>query len=330
LSFAPSRVLVTGATGFVGRHLMAALSATFPAAELVAAAHSGEHGGGGGEAAAAATAQPVRAFDLMDAGGVAELVAAVRPDACVHLAAASAVSESFADPDAAWWANVDGTRALAAAVMRHAPECRLLHVSSGEVYGLSFNAGVPLDEGAPLRPVNPYAAAKAAADVALGEMALRGLRVLRLRPLNHVGPGQSPRFAVAAFARQIARVEAGRQLPVVRTGALDRQRDFLDVRDVCDAYVAALERADALPVGTVLNVASGRLRLLGEVLADMLRVSGVRAEVEQEAAALRPTDLAATPCSAAAARAALGWAPRRRWEETLAETIDSWRAAVRA
>jgi GDP-4-dehydro-6-deoxy-D-mannose reductase len=321
LSFAPSRVLVTGATGFVGRHLLAALRAAFPAAELVPAGRTGESGDG--------DSAPVRAFDLLDAEGVAELVADVRPDACIHLAAASAVAESFAEPDTAWWANVDGTRALAAAVMRHAPECRLLHVSSGEVYGLSFNGGAPLDEGAPLRPANPYAAAKAAADIALGEMALRGLRVVRLRPLNHVGPGQSPRFAVAAFARQIARIEAGTQPPVVRTGALDRARDFLDVRDVCDAYVSALERADALPAGTVLNIASGRLRRLDGVLADMLRIAGVEAGVAQESAAPRPTDLAATPCSSGAARSALGWAPRHRWEETLAGVIDFWRAETR-
>ena len=322
MSFAPSRVLVTGATGFVGRHLMAALRATFPAAELFPAARAGDPGG---DAAA------VRAFDLTDAEGVDRLVADLRPDACVHLAAVSAVAESFADPDTAWWANVDGTRALAAALVRHAPECRLLHVSSGEVYGLSFNGAAPLDESAPLRPANPYAAAKAAADIALGEMALRGLRVLRFRPLNHVGPGQSPRFAVAAFARQIARVEAGAQPPVIRTGALDRRRDFLDVRDVCDAYVSALGRVDALPAGTVLNLASGRLRRVGDVLADMLRIAGVRAEVEQEEqAAQPPTDLAATPCSAEAARAALGWAPRRGWEETLAEIIAFWRAEVRA
>ena len=320
MSFVPSRVLVTGATGFVGHHLLAALRENFPAAELVPTGRTGDAGDGGA---------PVRAFDLMDAEGVAELVADIRPDACIHLAAASAVAESFADPDTVWWANVDGTRALAAALMRHAPECRLLHVSSGEVYGLSFNGGTPLDEGAPLRPANPYAAAKAAADIALGEMALRGLRVVRLRPLNHVGPGQSPRFAVAAFARQIARIEAGAQPPIVRTGALDRARDFLDVRDVCDAYVSALQRADSLPTGTVLNIASGQLRRLDGVLADMLRIAGVQAEVTQEGAALRATDLAATPCSADAARRALGWAPHRLWEDTLAGVIDFWRAETR-
>jgi GDP-4-dehydro-6-deoxy-D-mannose reductase len=320
LSFVPSRVLVTGATGFVGRHLSAALGAAFPAAELVPAARAGEQDAAG---------RPVRGFDLLDAAGVARLVAEVRPDACVHLAAVSAVAESFNDPDSAWKANVDGTRALAAALLRDAPDCRLLHVSSGEVYGLSFNDACPIDERAPLRPANPYAAAKAAADTALGEMALRGLRVLRLRPLNHVGAGQSPRFALASFARQIARIEAGAQPPVVRTGALDRRRDFLDVRDVCAAYVAALGRIDALPAGTALDIASGRPRALGDALADLLRLAGLQAEVAEEASILRPTDLPCTSCSAAAARRALDWEPRIAWDDTLAAILEGWRAAER-
>lgn len=320
MSFSPSRVLVTGATGFVGRHLLPALGAAFPGAELVPAARAAEAGGD----------PAVRRFDLLDPEGIAALVADARPDACVHLAALSAVAESFKDPDAVWRANVDGARALAAALLRHAPDCRLLHVSSGEVYGLSFNDGEALDERAPLRPANPYAAAKAAADVALGETALRGLRVLRLRPLNHVGPGQTPRFVLASFARQIALIEAGAQPPVVRTGALDRRRDFLDVRDVCEAYAAALRRFDALPPGTVLNIASGRPRLLSDALAEMLRLAGVEARVEQEAAALRPTDVLSTSCSAAAAREALGWEPRIPWRDTLAALLESWRAASSA
>jgi GDP-4-dehydro-6-deoxy-D-mannose reductase len=304
LSFAPSRVLVTGATGFVGRHLLAALRAAFPAAELVPAARAGDADAGGGAA--------VRAFDLTDAEGVAALVAEVRPDACVHLAAASAVAESFSDPDAAWWANVDGTRALAAALMRHAPGCRLLHVSSGEVYGLSFNDGAPLDERAPLRPANPYAAAKAAGRPRArrdGAARAAGRAAAAAEPRR---PGQSPRFAVASFARQIARIEAGAQPPVVRAGALDRERDFLDVRDVCDAYVAALARADALPAGTVLNVASGRLRRMGDVLADLLRIAGCgRRWSRKRRRCARPTSFR-TSCSAEAARAALGWTPRDR------------------
>ena len=235
------------------------------------------------------------------------------------------------DPDTAWWANVDGTRALAAALMRHAPECRLLHVSSGEVYGLSFNGGAPLDEGAPLRPANPYAAAKAAADLALGEMALRGLRVVRLRPLNHVGPGQSPRFAVAAFARQIARIEAGAQPPVVRTGALDRARDFLDVRDVCDAYVCGAGARRRAAGG---NRAEHRLRPAAPPGRRAGRHAAHRRACEAEVAQERRRAAPDRPRRHALFRR--GGARRRSagrraadWEETLAGVIDFWRAEAR-
>jgi GDP-4-dehydro-6-deoxy-D-mannose reductase len=182
-----------------------------------------------------------------------------------------------------------------------------------------------LDESAALRPANPYAASKAAVDVALGEMALRGLRVVRLRPVNHVGPGQSPRFAVAAFARQVALVAAGRQAPVITTGALDRWRDFLDVADVCAAYVRVVDCAESLPVGAVFNLASGMPRRLGDVLADLLAAACVEARIEETAAALRPVDVVRVRCAADAARAALGWAPKVMWAQTLAGTLAYWR-----
>ena len=110
-------------------------------------------------------------------------------------------------------------------------------------------AGVALDESAAAAPMNTYAATKAAADLALGAMVNEGLRVIRLRPFNHTGPGQSPDFVVPAFARQIARIETGLQPPVMRTGALAPRRDFLDVRDVYAAYIACLQRADTLASG---------------------------------------------------------------------------------
>jgi len=349
LSFSPRRILVTGATGFVGRHLWPCLAAAFPDAMLVAAGRRGEGlagrrgerlAGRRGESPAGrqddiaavtgGETDAVRRFDLLDAGGIRALIAELRPDACVHLAAISAVTDALADPDATWRANVDGTRALAEAILRDAPDCVLVHASSGEVYGLSFQDGRPLDEGAAMRPANPYAAAKAAVDLALGEMALRGLRVVRMRPLNHIGPGQSTRFAVAAFASQIARIEAGLQPPVVRTGPLDRARDFLDVRDVAAAYVAAMGRADALAPGQAFNLASGRLRRLGEVLDELLRISGVPARVEAGFALPRPVDLMATPCTAASAAALLDWQPRWAWEATLGAILEDWRQQVRA
>ena len=130
--------------------------------------------------------------------------------------------------------------ATMALVAEASPAARFVHVSSAEIYGLSFQAGVPLTEEALPRPANPYAASKAAADIAIGEMALRGLKAVRMRPFNQTGPGQSDGFVVGAFAHQVARIAAGKQEPVIRTGALDRWRDFLDVRDVCEGYALAL------------------------------------------------------------------------------------------
>src|SRR5262249_19286486 len=140
------------------------------------------------------------------------------------------------DEGQAWEVNLHGTLHLARAILRHVPDCQMLFASSADAYGWSFQSGTALAENAPLAPRNTYAATKAAADLALGSMTEQGLRCVRLRPVNHTGPGQSDQFVVAAFARQIARVATGLQPPLLEVGNLDAWRDFLDVRDVCAAY----------------------------------------------------------------------------------------------
>ena len=319
----PTRLLVTGAAGFVGRHFLRAARAAYPASHIVAAARPDDV-----PPAGLPGADAVAAFDLLDPSGIAAVIAETKPDVCVHLAAWSDVAASFTAQDIVWRANVDGTRALAGAIMRSAPHCLLLSVGSADCYGLSFQADQALDETALLRPANPYAAAKAAADICLGEMALRGLRAVRLRPVNHVGPGQSPRFAVAAFARQVARVAAGVQPQVIETGALDRWRDFVDVRDMCAAYLSVIANAGALPAGAVFNLASGAQHRLGDVLADLLRLAGVTARIETAEAALRPVDIVRASCSPGAARAALAWAPCITWEQTLHDILAYWASAI--
>lgn len=309
------RILVTGASGFVGGHLRGALRAAFPDATLIAATR-------GEPVAAWDAAVPL---DLLDAAGCDAAVGAARPDAVVHLAALADVGASFRDPASCWRVNLLGTLALAEAVLRRAPEAPFLHVSSAEIYGLSFQAGVPLAEDAPLRPANPYAASKAAADLAVGEMALRGLRAIRLRPANHTGPGQADGFVVAAFARQVARIAAGRQEPVLRVGALDRWRDILDVRDVCAAHVAALQAAGRIAPGTAFNLASGMPRHVGGILAELTRLAGIAPVIETEPARLRPTDVPRAEVDATAARQALGWSPAIPWEATLAAVLADWR-----
>jgi GDP-4-dehydro-6-deoxy-D-mannose reductase len=316
----PRSVLITGAAGFVGRHMTAYCKAAWPEARLHAGARRDDIPDGG-----IAEADTVVPFDLFEPTSISAAIATTKPDVCIHLAARADVAQSFEAPDLVWTANVDGTRALASSILRHAPDALLLHASSAEVYGLSFQDGGPLDETASMRPANPYAASKAAIDVALGEMALRGLHVLRMRPLNHVGPGQSPHFAVASFARQIARIEAGQQEPVILTGALDRERDFLDVRDVCAAYGAAINRAENISNGAAFNLASGQLRKLGDVLSTLMSLSPIAARVDSTATTPRPIDIVRTHCSGLAARIALDWMPVIPWAKTLADTMSFWR-----
>lgn len=304
----PRRILLTGATGFVGRHLTEALRAEFPDAAL----------------------HPAN-VDVTDAAALAGRVRAVRPDACVHLAGVAAIADARRDPDRAWAVNLGGTLNLARAVLRDAPDCAMVFASSADCYGAAFRGGEPVTEDAALAPLNAYAATKAAADLALGAMAAAdGLRAVRVRPFNHTGPGQSDAFVVAAFARQVARIEAGLQPPVLHVGALDPWRDFLDVRDVCAAYAACLRRADHVPPGTVLNLASGTPRRVGDVLDALLHSAGVRAEVATDAARLRPSDIPRASGDAARAATLLGWAPRVPWDQTLRDVLDDWRARVQA
>jgi nucleoside-diphosphate-sugar epimerase len=205
----------------------------------------------------------------------------------------------------------------------------LIYPSSADAYGRSFRAGVALDERAPLSPLNTYGATKASAELALGAMAADGLRLVVLRPFNHTGAGQTADFAVPAFARQIARIEAGTQPPSLRTGTLETRRDFLDVRDVCDAYVAAIAHAGALPSGSLFNIASGVARRIGDIVDALLEIAGIRAAIETDSGLLRPTDIAVAIGDASAARSALEWSPRVAWETTLRDVLDDWRLRVK-
>ena len=299
----PRRILVTGARGFVGRHLLATLAEVLPEASLVPAS-----------------------FDVTDAAALVTQVRAVRPDACVHLAAVSAVPAAQADPDAAWRVNLHGTLLLARTLAAEAPGCTLLFTSSADAYGKSFLAGGELDESAALNPMNVYGATKAAADLALGAMAGDDrLRIIRVRPFNHTGPGQSPSFVVAAFARQVARVAAGLQPPALQVGALDPLRDFLDVRDVCRAYALCLQRAERMASGTILNIASGQAQRVGDILSELVMLAGVTAAVEVSPARLRHSEIVRAVGNPSLAASLLGWRPRIAWAQTLADVLQDWR-----
>jgi GDP-4-dehydro-6-deoxy-D-mannose reductase len=296
------RILVTGAGGFAGGFLLPALRAAFPQAAVAASA-----------------------FDVTDRDGVFAGIGDFAPEVCVHLAGIAAIGQAEADPGRAWAVNLQGAVNVAEAILTRAPECRMIYVSTAEVYGGSFAGGAALDEGAALAPLNLYAATKAAAEKALSALVPRGLRLLRLRPFNHTGPGQSEAFVVPAFAGQIARIEAGQAPPVLRVGALTPERDFLDVRDVCAAYVECVRRFDDLPKNGVLNIASGEAVRIGDVLNLLLAQARRKISVEEDPAKLRPVEILRAAGDAGKARRLLGWRPAFRLDETLAAVLAAAR-----
>ncbi len=298
----PGRVLITGAAGFVGRHLAATLRARWPDIDLL-----------------------TPETDIRDATAIATLIRQTAPATIVHLAAIASVMQAAQAQDEAWQVNLHGTLNVAHAIMAHAPDCQLIFASSADTYGATFRAGLALDETAPLAPMNIYGATKAAADLALGSLAPHGLRVVRVRPFNHIGPGQSADYVIASFARQIGRIQAGAQDPVLKVGRLDTWRDFLDVRDVCAAYAACLGVRDDLPPGTILNIASGTPRRIGAVLDEMIALAGIAARIEEAAPLVRATDIVLACGNATRAATALGWAPVRSWRETLLDVLADWR-----
>ena len=314
------RLLITGADGFVGRHLLVWLRRKFPTAHIIAAIRQKDD-----NSLALPHADQVIPFDLTSKTHE-EMVASLKPNGIVHLAAQASVALSFDDPLAFWNSNLIGTVGLAEAVLRHAPHCRFVFASSAEVYGLSFQAGTKLDETALLRPANPYAASKAACDLALGEMQLRGLDVIRLRAFNHIGAGQSDKFVVSSFAKQIAQMEAGRQDPVMQVGTLDRWRDFLDVEDVCAAYICALEAKSA--PDAVYNIASGKAQRISDILTALLAQSRISPRIDIVSSRVRPTDVEYVIGDNSKAIRDLGWKPILPLDETLIKILKDWRSRV--
>ena len=238
-----SRFLLTGATGFVGAHLHAALRRRGTEMEIVG---TGTTDAGG-----------CMSLDLLDAEAVDLFVADLKPDIVVHLAAQASAALSAKDVGATWSVNLGGSMNLALAVARHCSEATVLFASLAEVYGASFLNG-PASAGTPLLPINPYAKSKAAAERMFANVLPPTARLTVARPFNHTGPGQREDFVLASLAAQVARIEAGLQPPELKVGNLDVRRDFLDVRDMVEAYCALLDAAPRLPHRLTCNVASGK------------------------------------------------------------------------
>lgn len=316
-------VLVTGASGFVGRQLVARLRRGIdPATRVVGWDHTPT------DDAPPPAGVEWQTLDLTDVDAVDAAIRAIGPTRIFHLAGLSSVRQAEGAARRTYEVNVNGTASLAKALRRHAPGAVTVFASSGEVYGAAFASGQPLAETSPVRPMNAYARSKLAAEIALQDTLSETCPVIALRLLNHTGPGQDERFVVPTFAAQLARIEKGLAPPRMKVGNLSAERDFMDVEDVIDAYVAALKLADSANGFQVFNVASGAPRSIRSILDTLLSLSSASPAVEQNPGAMRANEIARTVCDTSSFRAATGWQPGQEFSATLARTLDWWRGRV--
>jgi GDP-4-dehydro-6-deoxy-D-mannose reductase len=302
-------VLVTGATGFAGRHLLRELG--HRKLEAVAAGLGPDPGTG------------ARPLDVRDRELVRTIVATVRPEAIVHLAGQSSASASFDRPEETLEVNLRGTWHLLDAVRELVPEARVLVITSADLYGPSA-PGVPHRETAPMNPRSPYGASKAAQDL-LAELAARayGLDVVRVRPFSHAGPGQHVRFALPAFAVQIAAIERGEREPILQVGNLDVVRDYTDVRDVVRAYADLLTLGQA---GEAYNVCRGRGLPLEQLVERLCASARVPIRIAVDPTRLRPTDLPELVGDPEKVMRAAGFTPAIEIDQTLADLLAEARS----
>jgi GDP-4-dehydro-6-deoxy-D-mannose reductase len=261
--------------------------------------------------------------DVSEAAAIRRVVADVTPDAIYHLAAMTHVGESWENPSQVLKVNVLGTAELLAAARMLPASPTMLIISSAEVYGVVVPDQLPLAEDTPTAPATPYAASKLAAEaVALQAWRGYGQPVIVVRPFNHIGPGQSPNFAVPALAKRIveARRSGASSLPV---GTLTTRRDFTDVRDVVVAYRLLIERG--VP-GTVYNVCSGQDVAIADVADGLLALAEAELELVTDPALVRPVDVPVLRGDATRLRQATGWAPSIPLATTLADVLASWEA----
>lgn len=314
-------VLVTGGSGFVGRRLVSYL-----AEHWRCRVHSL------GIDARAPSHHPsldqlsYHQVDITDPPAVSEAVEAISPTVVFHLAAQANVPASFADPQGTWSVNLQGTLHLLQALALHSPHSTFINVGSADMYGASFHRAEAIDESAPLAPLNPYAASKAAADLAACQYAATStLKVIRARPFNHSGPGQSEDFALPAFAAQIACIERGLQAAELSVGDLSGERDFLHVDDVVRAYCLLAEHSPKIPSGSIFNIASGHSQAISALLERLLARSNTAIAIHQDKQRFRPVDIRRVRGDPQALQRATGWQPQATIDDLLDDLLAYWR-----
>jgi GDP-4-dehydro-6-deoxy-D-mannose reductase len=316
------KVLITGAGGFVGRHLLEHLR-TVPDLTLCGTIVSEQER----RPQLVALCPDLYVVDLRDPDRVRELLTAVQPDRIFHLAGQAYVPRSFEDPWETLDNNIRGTLNILQSVHELKLSTRTLVVGSAEVYGAVKPDQLPLTESTPFAPTSPYSVSKITQDMlALQYSLAHGMFTVRVRPFNHIGPGQNNRFAVSNWASQIAEAEFGQREPVLYVGNLAAARDFTDVRDVVRAYTEVLNYG--IP-GGAYNVCSGKAYTMQHIMDTLVSFSKVPIEVRIAADRFRAVEIPILVGDSSRLRECTGWQPQIPLEQSLHDVLDEWRQHVK-
>jgi GDP-4-dehydro-6-deoxy-D-mannose reductase len=310
-------VLVTGAAGFAGSHLLDLLQEED--ARVVALRKPGV----GADTQAAYPTVTWMEIDLLDRDAMRRVVGEFAPAAVYHLAGAPHVGQSWSAATETLAVNVMGTHGLFEALRLEGVPSRVVVPSSAYVYRPAERS---LNEDDPIEATNPYAISKVATELAVVRAArVDGIHAVVARAFNHIGPRQDPSFFASGVARQVALIEAGQLEPVIRVGNLESRRDFTDVRDTVRAYRALVERGTP---GRAYNVCSGQAYRMRDLLDALVALARVSVAVQPDPDRFRPNDTPLLLGDLSRIRAATGWEPRVPIEQTLHDLLDYWRRAV--
>ncbi|MEO0095551.1 MAG: GDP-mannose 4,6-dehydratase [candidate division WOR-3 bacterium] len=304
-----NRILITGAEGFVGSHLIKILKETL-------------------DIVIPTCFPPLRPkhgkyidLDIMNLDMVREVLKSHNPDIIFHLAAVSSVAKSFIDRPFTYNTNIIGTVNLLESALLLNKKIKFVFVSTCEVYG----GGEGLKEDAPIVLKNPYAVSKYAGELICKEYASNNIDVMILRPFNHTGPGQSDDFVLPSIARQIVEIERGKRAPLIEVGNVEIKREFMNVNDVVYAYKLAIEKF--IP-GETCNISSNKSYSLKEAIDLFKKFARTDFEVKIDPSRLRKTDISILSGNGEKFSRLTGWTPKISFEKTIEDLLNYWRAKV--
>jgi len=301
------RLMVTGLDGFVGRHVKQAVESLRDGRFQLVEARG--------------------AIELREPATLQQAIEETRPDYVLHLAAQSFIPASVKDPRATYEVNFFGTLNLLQTLKAGGFRGRMLYVGSADAYGAVRDEDLPIVESCPLRPRTPYGVSKAAAELLCYQWTQdQGFDIVISRPFNHLGPGQAEHFVVPDFAKQVTEIKLGRREPVLKVGAIDVTRDFTDVRDVVQAYLALMERGES---GEAYNVCSGREFSIREILEELIRLAEVECRIIVDSARLRAIERKRNRGSFEKLAQCTGWNPRITLTESLRDVLAYWELKFR-